>query len=247
MTGCRKYGSPFLGELMMQLDDRLKAVGLFAQNGKTVADIGTDHAYLAVYLINNGVEKVIAADLNKGPCESAKRTVREYDLTEKIEIRQGNGLSVLKPGEVDTVCIAGMGGKLISVILAADSKITKSISRLVVQPMNDAGDLRDWLYNNGWYIKDEVLAKADGKIYEIICAEQGDGPAPAGVMREIGELIWAKKDPLLEEHILGRLRKKEKVIQGMENSKAAQGTDKYERFLKEKEELEVKLSCLNVR
>lgn len=231
----------------MQLDDRLKAVAAFARGGKTVADIGTDHAYVAVQVLLDGADKVIAADLNAGPCESARRTTAENGCEDKIEVRQGDGLAVLLPGEVDTVCIAGMGGELITLILGARPEITDSISRLVLQPMNDPPLVRAWLYEHGWVIADEALAKADGKLYEVICAKHGQGIAPTGVMLEIGEKLWENRPPLLEEHIRSKLKKKKTILQGMSQSANAKETERYRVLLAEKEELEAKLACLNVR
>ena len=110
----------------MKLDARLAAVAAFVPQGSRVADIGTDHGYLAAALVEEGrAPFVIASDLPAGPCEAARRTVREEDLTEKIEVRQGDGLTVLQPGEVDTVCIAGMGGVLMTEILAAAPEVRK--------------------------------------------------------------------------------------------------------------------------
>lgn len=231
----------------MQLDERLKAVAEFIPSGSTTADIGTDHAYLATALAEKGAVKVIAADLNSGPCESARHTVRDNGWEDKIEVRQGNGLSVLSVGEVENVCIAGMGGELISAILGAKPDITEKLNRLVLQPMNDTASVRRWLYQNGWRIIDETLAKESGRLYEIICAEHGTGKIPEGIMLEIGEKIWEKKPLLLKEHIEERLRKKEKVLTGMSKSKEARNSDRYNELLREKAEIEELIKCLNVR
>ena len=97
----------------MHLDDRLQALADFVPEGARAADIGTDHGYLAVALLQQGKANfVVAGDKNRGPYEAAKRTVHEYAISEEqISVRLGDGLEVVKPGEVDTVCIAGMGGR----------------------------------------------------------------------------------------------------------------------------------------
>lgn len=237
---------PFLGGYM-QLDERLTAVADFVPRNSSAADIGTDHAYLAVVLAERGAAKVIAADLNAGPCESARRTVRDNGYAGKIEVRQGNGLAVLKPGEVKIVCIAGMGGELIKEILAARPEITKDLERLVLQPMNEAESLREWLYNHNWKIIDETLVRESGRMYEIICAEPGDAACPEKSLLEIGEKLWEKRHPLLKEHIDRLLQKKEKVLTGMRKSEIARESSRYKVILKEKEELEAKSKCLNVK
>ena len=112
----------------MKLDARLQAVLDFVPEGGAVADIGTDHGYLAAALIEEGrAEHVIASDLNLGPCEAARRTVREQNLKEQIEVRQGDGLTVLAPGEVQTACIAGMGGALMADILEAAPLVVRKL------------------------------------------------------------------------------------------------------------------------
>ena len=108
----------------MTLDKRLQAVADFVPKGCKVADIGTDHGYLAKYLYEQDNSRyVIAADLNAGPCEAARKTFAEFGLEDKIPVRQGSGLEPLSAGEVDTVCIAGMGGKLIADILAGKKEV----------------------------------------------------------------------------------------------------------------------------
>ena len=98
----------------MRLDGRLAAVAALVPRGARAADVGTDHAYLAIALLNEqDVETVIATDKNEGPCEAARRTISASGFTNRVQVRLGDGLAPLSPGEVDTVCIAGMGGGLI--------------------------------------------------------------------------------------------------------------------------------------
>ena len=158
----------------MRLDGRLAAVAALVPRGARAADVGTDHAYLAIALLNEqDVETVIATDKNEGPCAAARRTISASGFANRVQVRLGDGLAPLSPGEVDTVCIAGMGGGLIASILAEGAEVLTEVSRLVLQPMNDAAALRQWLYDNGWHIVEESLATADGRLYEIIAAEPG--------------------------------------------------------------------------
>ena len=121
----------------MILDDRLEAVAGFVPAACKVADIGIDHGYLAMELYKRDKRRtVIAADKNAGPCQAASHTLAEVGLTECIQVRQGDGLKALAVGEADTVCIAGMGGKLISDILVAEPEVLAGLSCLVLQPQN---------------------------------------------------------------------------------------------------------------
>ena len=142
-------------------------------NCKVAADVGTDHAYIAVELIKSGkAEKVIASDINEGPLNIAKNNIIKEKLREKIETRLGGGLSVLEEGEADTVIIAGMGGELICQIIKDDIKKAKK-SVLIIQPMNAQYEVRKFLFENGFKIKCEDIECEAHRVYNIIIAENG--------------------------------------------------------------------------
>ncbi len=143
-------------------------------NCKVAADVGTDHAYIAVELIKSGkAEKVIASDINEGPLNIAKNNIIKEGLSEKIETRLGGGLSVLEEGEADTVIIAGMGGELICQIIKDDIKKAKK-SVLIIQPMNAQYEVRKFLLENGFKIKCEDIECEAHRVYNIIIAEKGE-------------------------------------------------------------------------
>lgn len=155
------------------LTPRLKLIADLVK-GKKVADIGTDHAFIPIELIKSGrCEVVIASDVNIGPAEIAKNHIKENGLN--IEVRVGNGLSVLEPGETDDIIIAGMGGKLICEILAREPKVAKK-SRLILQPMNGQYELRSYLLKEGYVISKEDLALEGFKVYNIIVCDSGENP-----------------------------------------------------------------------
>ena len=228
----------------MQLDDRLQALADFVPKGCRVADIGTDHGYLAIDLIReNKATFVVAGDLNQGPYEAAKRTVHENGIAEdRISVRLGNGLEVLTPGEVDTVCIAGMGGILMTQILEQSMAVTDTLKTLVLQPMNGAMELRSWLYQHKWHITDESLAVDDGRLYEIIKAEPGAKKRPEPLDLLIGPVLWQKKPALLKHHIEALLFQQRRILSGMENSARAMKSKKYAAIKKQVEELEARLT-----
>lgn len=223
----------------MRLDGRLAAVAALVPRGARVADVGTDHAYLAIALIEErSVETVIATDKNDGPCAAARRTLAEAGLDTRVPVRCGDGLSVLSPGEIDTVCIAGMGGGLIASILAAGADVLKGVSRLVLQPMNDAATLRRWLYENGWHIEEESLATADGRLYEIIAAEPGEEETPESWRLTLGPALWRDRPPFFVRHVEAQTERLHRILQGMEKSEAARESEAYRNVSEELKEIE---------
>ena len=161
---------------MIKLDTRLKMAAEEVRDGKRIADIGTDHAYLPAYLIENNIcPFAIAADIGKGPLENARKVVSaSKDLSEKIELRLSDGLKEIKEDEVDDIVIAGMGGILIAEILTAAPWVKNKSKRLILQPMSHAEDVRKYLCENSFEILKEK-ACTDGKHnYIIITAEFAD-------------------------------------------------------------------------
>lgn len=135
----------------------------------TVADIGTDHAYIPIRLIQDKrCSHVIASDIRQGPVEAARHSVEKYNLSKHIEIRKGSGLSTLSKGEADVIIISGMGGILISQILSENIEIARSANRLILQPMNAQYELRHFLEENGFPITGEDLASEGFKVYNFI-------------------------------------------------------------------------------
>ena len=148
-----------------------------------IADIGTDHGYLpCAGILNQQLTHAIAADVASGPLQAAQSQVDRYALQETIETRLGSGLSVLQPGEVEAVVIAGMGGKLIVSLLQANMMLTRSFKRLVLQPNIDAALIRECLLQNQFELVSEMMVLEDEKFYEVIVAE------PRGKKCELDEL-----------------------------------------------------------
>lgn len=199
------------------LDDRLQAVADFVPPASSVADIGTDHGYLAIELFKiNSTRRVIAADLNAGPCQAARRTISEAGFSEVIEVRQGDGLAALTPSEVDTVCIAGMGGKLEADILEARPDVTAKLQCLVLQPQNGFEYLRGWLYDHNWHIEDERLSKVDGRVYQIIKAIQGQKEPLTEAEFILGPVLIKKRPVLFAEHVQNNIEQLDKIRQGLQ-------------------------------
>ncbi len=144
-------------------------------NSKKIADIGTDHAYIPIYLLKNSlIEKAIATDLKPGPLKIAEENAIKYRVEDKIELRLGAGLSPIKEKEVECVIIAGMGGELISSILNNNISKARSFKYLVLQPMNSQDVLRKWLADNNFSVVLEDIAIEDFKVYNLIVAKSGE-------------------------------------------------------------------------
>ena len=174
----------------MELTKRLLAVASFVREGAYLMDVGTDHAYLPIYLAETGrVNAALASDINEGPCESARKHIAENGLSGKIEVKRANGLSGLSPKGKTDVAIAGMGGALICEILEKADFIKNPEVRLILQPMRNAPDVRAYLLREGFEIAGEALAREEDRIYEIICAEySGRSRAADGLTLLLGEI-----------------------------------------------------------
>lgn len=159
--------------MTIALPPRLAAVASLVLPGRTVADIGTDHAYLPIALLRSGrAPAAVATDSATGPLAAARRSVAAAGLADAVALRRGWGLEPLTPGEAGTIVIAGMGGYLIRDILAARMDLAAGAERLVLQPMRDAPALRRWLWANGWVLCAERLAQEDDRFYAALAVER---------------------------------------------------------------------------
>ena len=153
---------------IINISERLKCVAGLVNKGARVADIGTDHAYLPIYLVQNGISnKVYACDVRKEPLRRAKLHIDEYGLSDKITTQLCDGLKGINKGDVDTVTICGMGGKLMKNILKAGIDKLGDNTQLVLSAQSELRDFRKYLLEAGIYIKSEHMLLEDGKYYFI--------------------------------------------------------------------------------
>ncbi len=215
----------------MKLTDRLLKIASLVTKGKKVADIGTDHGYIPVYLLNKGdVDFAILADVNKGPLENARKEVNKNKLNDRVDLRLGSGIEVLKKNEIDEVIIAGMGGILISELLEANKEVSHTVDRLILQPMQAQNELRKYLLNNGYEILEEVLVKEEFRIYEIIVCKytSKNTKVEDDIYYEVGKKLIENKDPLLNEFIDKKIHTYNSIIDKLKDKKSEQISKKIE-------------------
>lgn len=195
----------------MELTARLQSVADQVPQGAAFADIGTDHAYLPVWLLLNGrIRHAIAADLREGPLNSARETAEQYGVSHQVSFRLCNGLADISADEVDTIAIAGMGGETIASILEA-APWTREGKLLLLQPMTSFPDLRLWLQKNGYNIEKETITKEGRRLYTCLTVR-------AGQMEELTPAeLWVGRqsdDPLRGEFLAMMGNKIERALSG---------------------------------
>lgn len=173
----------------IKLGPRLETIASYVPVGALLGDIGTDHAYLPVYLLQRHIiRKAIGVEIHKGPYESAWQTVRSCGLTGLIDIRLGDGLKPLKKAEVDTLTIAGMGGTTILGILAGNPAVLEAVNRLILQPQGAEAQVRLSLLVQGWKLVDECLVEEDKRIYNVLCFSRTEGLSHSSLKQKLKEL-----------------------------------------------------------
>ena len=162
---------------MLNLSSRLQAIAGLVPKGTRVADVGTDHGYIPIYLLQSGIcESAVASDVREGPLQSAVRSASALGLEDKISFRLADGLRKVQPEEADTVIIAGMGGETIAAILEACPWAKSSGLHYLLQPMTRSEDLRRYLLTHGFTILSETTVEQGGHLYVIVEAEWTDAP-----------------------------------------------------------------------
>lgn len=163
--------------LRSEMTPRLLTAASFVREGAVVADVGTDHAYLPIYLVAAGTATyAVASDINEGPLARAEANVQRFGLTDRISTRLTPGLTGIEALSPNDILICGMGGELIASILEAAPFVRNSAIRLILQPMTSARELRLWLAQNGFVITEERFAAEKEKLYVVLCASYCGAP-----------------------------------------------------------------------
>lgn len=204
----------------MELSKRLHAVAGLVTEGASVADIGTDHGYIPIYLIQEGIaSKVIALDVKKGPLERARMHIVGHGLKGQIETRLSDGLRKVTPGEVDTMIAAGMGGGLIIHILEDSPETVKEISSFILQPQSEIDKVRRYLNEHGYRIVEERMVKESGKFYPMMQAVHGSGEPYEEYEYLYGKRLLEEKDPVLRTYLLREQGIRESILEQLRRHK----------------------------
>lgn len=193
-----------------KISKRLQKVASLVKSGNVVADIGTDHGYLPIYIIKQGISnRVIAMDVRKGPLQKAVDNVSQYGVKDNIDIRLSDGLENLQTGEAQTVTICGMGGKLIQSILEKGKDKYDSTTQLILSPQSEIRDFRKYLVDNGFNTVGEHMLKEDGQYYLIIECMRDDCKKDSGLSDDLlcethlryGKMLLEGKCKCLKEYL----------------------------------------------
>lgn len=223
----------------LQLQPRLQLLAELVPVGARLADIGTDHGYLPVWLLQRGrIASAIAADVGQEPLQHAVRTAEEYGVA-GVEFRLCDGLNGVSADEVDTVVIAGMGGETIIHILeqAPWAKETKKYT-LLLQPMTKVGELRRWLADNGYCFTDERLVWDKAFLYPVLIVTGGRQESLTTLQQEYG--VHMKNDPLYGDYLTREISRLRRTIVGKRQADdplVQQQADDLEKLCGELEEL----------
>ncbi|MCD9024473.1 tRNA (adenine(22)-N(1))-methyltransferase [Cohnella silvisoli] len=251
----------------LKLSRRLSALAEWVPQGARFADIGTDHALLPVFLAGSGkINYAVAGDVHDGPVEAAKRQVAEARLESVVAVRLGDGMSVLTPGEVDTVTIAGMGGSLMARILDQAGESLNGVNTLVLSPHVAEEMVRRWLAAHNYVLDQEMLLEEDGVIYTLMRAVLEPDPAEAKarhsrlydegaldprlsrvssvLLYEMGPLLLRNPTAVFHRKWEQEIAKRERVILQLSYSSDPGAKEKAREWEEDVREIREVLSCL---
>lgn len=211
---------------------------------RILADIGTDHGYLPIYLIkNNIIKKAIAADISKGSCDKAYRNAVLYNMDDLIDVRCGNGLEIIKDTEIaDCIVIAGTGGLLAINILKSNEEAVKRASQLILQPQRDIDKVRRYIHSVGFKITNEKMIKEKGKYYTVIKAVKGNETYNL-LENYFGRILIERKSAILREFAAEELNKILKILKKMKDNDKTNNI-KYKELTELSQLYEEVLKCL---
>ena len=226
-------------QLSVTPDTRLLSAVPYLTRGGSVADVGTDHAYLPIYLVQEGiVSHALACDINEGPILSARKNIAEAGLLDRIDTLQTDGLHGVEAYSPDNIMIFGMGGELIARILSEAPWIKRESVGLILQPMSRVSVLREWLLKNGFAIVGETVTFED-KYYQTVCARYcGERSSYSAVELQVGRLNISNRPPHFEGLVRHEIAVLDAIIRGKSRSESADVAEE----LRLKQDLEELLS-----
>lgn len=223
---------------MIELSKRMQSVADMIQPCDAVGDIGCDHAFVSIYLVEqHRAKRVIASDVRRGPIAIAKRNIEAMNLSDQIEIRMGDGLDTIVPGGVNAVVLAGMGGMLMIDILERGEEVVTRCDQLVLQPQSDIEKVRRYLAEKGYHLADEQMLIDAGKYYNLLDVRvhemvQKDEYDCSRLTDDwcymYGGSLLRKKDPVLRSWLV----KRRDTTAGLINSLSGKNTENAAKRLK---------------
>ncbi|MGN0485221.1 MAG: tRNA (adenine(22)-N(1))-methyltransferase [Lachnospiraceae bacterium] len=237
---------------MVQISKRLQAVAHLVTAHGTVADVGCDHGYIPVYLIETGrIKQAIAMDVNPGPLSRAEEHIKQYHMEKQIELRLSDGVQALQKGEAESVVIAGMGGGLVKKILTEGKEILSDTRELVLQPQSEISRVRAFLQENGYQIVAENMILEDGKYYpmmRVLHAQDTEAKTAKetleqekqqwadllgeketriqAVMELYGPFLLKEKHPVLQQYLDRETMQQESIFQKLQAQKQTEKIQK---------------------
>lgn len=205
--------------MAIHLSKRLTALANMVTDGNRLADIGTDHGYIPIYLCQTGkIPSALAMDIGKGPLQQAQTHIAEHGLSEQIKTRLSDGMAALQFGEADTILIAGMGGGLVMKILSEGAEKLTGKEELILQPQSEIALVREFLRVRNFQILNEDMILEDGKYYPMMKVSQQKAAEqtkilPQEVADAFGPILLQKRHPVLKEWLERELRTTNSVIE----------------------------------
>lgn len=225
---------------------RLQALVDMVTPGNSVVDVGCDHGYVSICLVQSGISpKVLAMDVRTGPLQRAKEHITEYQLDNRIETRLSDGLWAYRQGETETMICAGMGGPLMCKILAENEEKAHAFSELILQPQSELPEFRQFLWKEGYQIQKENILCEEGKYYFLMkvqfTGEKRKGAAPS--FTSYGEMLLKEKHPVLKEYLEMQQRKAEEIQEKLLENQNQRAEKRLAEIREELSELKKALDC----
>ena len=215
----------------MQLSKRMDRLASMITEGSSLADVGTDHGYIPIALVQTGrIPRAIAMDINKGPLERASLHIRGQHLDDKITTRLSDGMTALKEGEADTVLIAGMGGALTVHILESGAHCLPLIKELILQPQSEIWLVREWLMKHDYAITAEDIVLDEGKYYPMMRAVHGSMELTERRYLEYGNPVLQRSPGVLRAYLCAELGKTDVLLKTLVD-KEQESSDRYVELL----------------
>jgi len=188
---------------MVRLSERLMAVAELITPGLRVSDVGCDHGYLSIFLMQNNIAtSVIASDVRTGPLSKAAENINTYEMADAIDLRLSDGLDMIDASEVDVVVMSGMGGNLMMDILKKGKDVTDKARELILQPQSEISGLRHYLQDNGFMIISEDMVYEDDKYYPMMKAVHGQMNWDKEIYFLYGKILLREENPILHQFLL---------------------------------------------